>query len=78
MGEFQHAQPDRRVHARVRAVFPQACVLLGPVIWAVRENQVSDFALTRIVRDQFPEISSFELEILVWAVRHYYGYRCPL
>lgn len=69
--EPYNAMPDRRVHDRVREIFAEACDLMAPMMAAVRQGYVSDFALTHIVHDHFPALSALEIEVLVMAVKRY-------
>lgn len=71
MSETQNFASDRRMHAQVREVFDEACALLAPMMGAVKQGYVSDFALTHIVHDNFPDLTSEEVEVLILAVRHY-------
>ena len=73
MDESQNAVPfpDRRKHIRVREAFPEVCRLLAPLMGGIRQGQISDFALSHIVHDQFPGMSGIDLEILIIAIRRY-------
>lgn len=61
--------PDKRVNAEASEVFAEVCRLLAPMMAAVRQGYVSDFALTHIVHDHFPTLSASEVEVLVKAVK---------
>jgi hypothetical protein len=61
------AQPERRVHERIREVFPAACELLAPLL--EQGSAVSSFALARAVRDRFSDLDPLEADMLVAAIR---------
>lgn len=71
MTDPQDFTPDRRLHAQVREVFDDACALLAPMKLAIKQGYISEFALTHIVHDRFPDLTSEEVEILILAVRRY-------
>jgi len=60
---------ERRTHHAVRDVFLQACALLTPLM---KENDkalsTSNFAMTHIVQEHFPELSSSETRVVIAAV----------
>ena len=63
------ASPDRRENPRIREIFAQACTLLAPVV-AGNDNikTVSSFAMTHMVQDHFPELTSAEVHIVIVTV----------
>lgn len=61
--------PDRRERHRVREIFAQACELLEPVVTANDKVKVmSDFAMTHMLTEHFPEISLLEAHIVIVTV----------
>ena len=68
-GSPDKPMPDKRVNVEVHEVFAEVCTLLAPMMAAVRQGYVSDFALTHIVHDHFPALSASEVEVLVKAVK---------
>lgn len=69
MNEVHGADAERRMHGKIREAFPDACALVAPMMPAVKQGYISDFALTHIVHDRFPDLSSEEVEILILAVK---------
>ena len=63
--------PDRRMHDKVREAFAEACALVEPMKAAIKQGYVTDFALTHIVHDHFPQLTLAEAEVLVMAVKQY-------
>ena len=62
-------QNERRVHHHVREVFVNACELLAPIV-AGNDNVklVSSFAMMQIVKENFPDLSSSEINIIISTV----------
>lgn len=61
-------QPERRANDRVRAVFERAWDLLKPILEEARGGaEASGFSLVIRLRDEFPELSSADLHLLVSA-----------
>lgn len=60
---------ERRQYHQVRNVFVRACDLLAPI---VTENNnvmaVSSFAMTHILAEHFPELSSADIRIVILTV----------
>lgn len=63
--------PERRGHDKVREIFAEACELIEPMKAAIKQGYVTDFALTHIVHDHFPQLSLAEVEVLILAVKQY-------
>lgn len=60
---------ERRKHHALRDIFPEACVLLAPVIeGADKTLGVSSFSLMHVLQTRYPELSATEAHILVAAV----------
>lgn len=63
------ATTERREHHQVREVFVRACGLLAPMVASNDKVQtVSNFAMTHILREHFPELSSAEIHIVIVTV----------
>lgn len=60
------ARPERRVHDRLREVFPAARELVGPML--APGKPVSQFALGRAIHDRFGELDPLEVDMLVSAI----------
>jgi hypothetical protein len=59
-------QPDRRVNHKVRSVFDEAWALMEPRLNANQgKPEVSGFTLVIELRNQFPQLSSADLHLLV-------------
>jgi hypothetical protein len=61
---------NRRIHHRVREVFPEACALLVPMLEG--KGTVSSFALGRAAHDRFGDLGPIEVDILVKAIRRFH------
>jgi len=61
-------QPDRRTNDRVRAVFDRAWALMKPLLDGTQGGaEASGFALVIRLRNEFPELTSSDLQLLVSA-----------
>ena len=62
-------QNERRVHSQVREVFVSACELLAPIVAGNDTvKMVSSFAMMQIVKENYPELSSTEIHIIISTV----------
>jgi hypothetical protein len=66
MGNEEPVQDERREHPRVRKIFVQACTLLAPMVQG-KDNilRMSGFAMSHIVKNNFPELSGTEVQIVI-------------
>jgi hypothetical protein len=63
------ADKERRRHHQIREIFIHACELLAPVVAGNDATPtVSNFAMTRMVQDHFPELTSAEAHVVVVTV----------
>lgn len=63
------AEKERRRHHQIREIFVHACELLAPVLAGNDSVQtVSSFAMTRMVQDHFPALTSAEAHVVVVTV----------
>ena len=60
---------ERRQFHQVRSVFARACALLAPIV-AANDNvmAVSSFAMTHILAEHFPTLSSTDIRIIIVTV----------
>jgi len=66
---YSPPQNERRVHHQVREVFVNACQLLAPIVAGNDTVKlVSSFAMMQIVKENFPELSSSEISIIISTV----------
>ena len=62
-------QDERRVHHHVREVFVTGCELLAPIVAGNDTVKlVSSFAMMQIVKENFPELSSSDVHIIISTV----------
>lgn len=69
MNTTSTADAERRQHHQVRAVFVRSCEMLAPY---VADNEhvktVSNFAMGHMLIEQFPELSSADVNIIIMTV----------
>jgi len=57
---------ERRQYSHVREVFVQACDLLAPLVAEnARTKSVSNFAMSHMLQEHFPELSTAEIHIVL-------------
>ena len=69
--------PERRQHHRVREIFVEACEKLAPFFspenrWG---NVTLDHLAYRVVRDNYPELTSEEVHVLVVAAHRVHTHK---
>lgn len=52
------------MHHRVRAVFNEACALIGP---SLSKGELPEATAASILRQRYPELSALEIHVLVTA-----------
>lgn len=69
MNTSTSATYDRREHRQVRDVFVHACELLAPIVEGNGTNlSFSNFAMTHLVQEHFPELTAAEIRIVIVTV----------
>lgn len=60
---------ERRQHQQVREIFTHACDLLAPIVEGNdRTVTVSNFAMTHILQENFPDLTLAEIHIVIATV----------
>ena len=66
MNAYITPETERRKYQRVREIFEEACGYLAPLIAENAKVQtVSSFAMTHILQEHFPDLSSEEIHIVI-------------
>jgi hypothetical protein len=66
MSTYQSPAVERRQYPRVREVFLQACDFLAPLIAEnAQVKTVSNFAMTHILQEHYPDLSTEEIHIVI-------------
>jgi len=69
MNTASSSPAERREHHQVRTIFESACNLLAPIVASnATVKTVSNFAMSRMVSEHFPILSSAEVHIVVVTV----------
>lgn len=63
---FLSRQQERRQHHTLREIFPAACRLLAPMVGSA---PLSDFSVMHVLREQYPQLSSTEVQVMVTAIQ---------
>lgn len=65
MDKDKLAQPEQRVHHELREIVEEACKLLAPMVLGQdKKLKMTNFAMTHIVKNNFPSLSSTEAHIV--------------
>jgi hypothetical protein len=69
MNTSTSATSDRREHRQVREIFVHACELLAPIVDG-KDTHItfSNFAMTRLLQEHFPELTAAEIRIVIVTV----------
>ncbi len=60
---------ERRVNHRMREIFVSACQFLAPVVAGNDQvKTVSNFAMTHMLTDRFPDLSPAEIHVVIETV----------
>ncbi len=66
MSTYQSPAIERRQYPRVREIFLQACDYLAPLIAGnAQVKTVSNFAMTHMLQEHFPDLSTEEIHIVI-------------
>lgn len=66
MSAYQSPATERRQYHRVREIFLQACDYLAPLIAEnAQVKTVSNFAMSHMLQEHFPELSTEEIHIVI-------------
>jgi hypothetical protein len=79
MSSYNTPATERRQYPRVREIFVEACDYLAPLIADnARVKTVSIFAMTHMLQEHYPDLSTEEIHIvIVTAEKMYVSGRMP-